>query len=126
MSVRIHVLDEANAAAWDAFVRERPEGSFFHLSAWARVIARHFGHATHYVLAEQDGAVVGVLPLGRMKTLLFGDLLASTPYCVYGGALAATPEAGAATSPCRASGDNKILGGVPAHDAQRGRRGRSR
>lgn len=71
-------------------------GSFFHLSAWARVIAHSFGHATHYVLAEQDGAVVGVLPLGRMKTLLFGDLLASTPYCVYGGALAATPEAGAA------------------------------
>ena len=96
MSVRIRPLDESNAAAWDAFVHARREGSFFHLSAWARVIAQSFGHATHYVLAEQDGAVVGVLPLGRMKTLLFGDLLASTPYCVYGGALAATPEAGVA------------------------------
>ena len=88
MPVRIRPLDETNAVAWDAFVRARPEGSFFHLSAWARVIAQSFGHATHYALAEQDGAVVGVLPLVRMKTLLFGDLLASTPYCVYGGALA--------------------------------------
>src|SRR5215468_11837435 len=96
MSVRILPLDATNAAAWDVFVRARPDGTFFHLSAWAQVIAQSFGHATHYVLAEQDGAVVGVLPLARMKTLLFGDLLASTPYCVYGGALTATPEAGAA------------------------------
>lgn len=95
MTVRIRPLDETNAVAWDAFVRTRPEGTFFHLSAWARVISQSFGHATHYALAEQDGAVVGVLPLARMKTLLFGDLLASTPYCVYGGALAATPEAAA-------------------------------
>jgi FemAB-related protein (PEP-CTERM system-associated) len=96
MPVRIRPLDESNAGDWDAFVRARPEGSYFHLSDWAGVIARSFGHSTHYALAEQDGAVVGVLPLVRMKTLLFGDLLASTPYCVYGGALAATPEAGAA------------------------------
>ena len=96
MSVRIRPLNETNAIAWDAFVRAQPDGSFFHLSAWARVIAQSFGHATHYALAEQDGAVVGVLPLVRMKTLLFGDLLASTPYCVYGGALASTPEGAAA------------------------------
>jgi FemAB-related protein (PEP-CTERM system-associated) len=47
-------------------------------------------------MAEQDGAVVGVLPLARMKTLLFGDVLSSTPFCVYGGSAAATPEAAAA------------------------------
>lgn len=96
MSVRIRPLDGTNASAWDAFVRAQPGGSFFHLSAWAWVIAKSFGHTTHYALAEQDGSVVGVLPLARMKTLLFGDLLASTPYCVYGGALAATPEGAAA------------------------------
>jgi len=93
LAVRIRPLDATNATAWDAFVRARPEGSFFHLSGWARVIAQSFRHATHYALAEQDGAVVGVLPLARMKTLLFGDLLASTPYCVYGGPAVATPEA---------------------------------
>ena len=44
-----------------------------------------------------DGAMARVNDvLVRMKTLLFGDLLASTPYCVYGGALAATPEGAAA------------------------------
>jgi FemAB-related protein (PEP-CTERM system-associated) len=96
MAVRIRELDAASAPAWDAFVRALPEATFFHLSPWAGVIRKSFGHPTHYAYAEQDGAVVGVLPLARMKTALFGDTLASTPFCVYGGTAAATPEAAAA------------------------------
>ena len=96
MSVRIRPLDEASAPAWDRFVRAFPPASFFHLSAWARVIREVFGHPTFFAFAEQDGAIVGVLPLARMKTLLFGDLLSSTPFCVYGGSVAATAEAAAA------------------------------
>jgi FemAB-related protein (PEP-CTERM system-associated) len=96
MSVRIRDLDDDTAAAWDGFVRASPEATFFHLAPWARVIREAFGHSTHYAFAEQDGAIVGVLPLARMRTRLFGDLLASTPFCVYGGAVASTPEAAAA------------------------------
>lgn len=96
MSVRIRMLDAASAPAWDAFVRATDNATFFHRAAWERVIREVFGHATHYAMAEQDGAIVGVLPLARMKTLLFGDVLASTPFCVYGGTAAATPEAAAA------------------------------
>lgn len=93
MTVRIRELDDKAAPAWDAFVRGNSEATFFHLSPWARVIREAFGHSTHYAYAEQDGAVVGVLPLARMRTRLFGDLLASTPFCVYGGTVATTPEA---------------------------------
>jgi FemAB-related protein (PEP-CTERM system-associated) len=96
MAVRLRELDRGSAAAWDRFVRDRPDATFFHLAPWAEVIRQAFGHATHYVLAEQDGAVVGVLPLARMRTRLFGDLLASTPFCVYGGSVAATAEAASA------------------------------
>lgn len=96
MSVRIRPLDDASAPAWDHFVRASPEATFFHLSPWARVIREVFGHPTFHAYAEQDGAIVGVLPLARMKTRLFGDLLSSTPFCVYGGIAAATAEAAAA------------------------------
>jgi FemAB-related protein (PEP-CTERM system-associated) len=100
MAVRIRGLDDDGAGAageaWDAFVRATPAASFFHLSPWAEVIRRAFGHPTYYTYAEQDGAIVGVLPLARMRTRLFGDLLASTPFCVYGGPVAATAEAAAA------------------------------
>lgn len=96
MAVRIHNLDDRSTGAWDAFVHAMPAATFFHLSPWERVIREAFSHATHYAYAEQDGAIVGVLPLARMRTRLFGDLLASTPFCVYGGPVAATAEAAAA------------------------------
>lgn len=95
-AVKIRELDAGSAPAWDRFVRALPEATFFHLSPWAEVIRRSFGHKTHYVFAERDGAVAGVLPLARMRHPLFGDSLSSTPFCVYGGAVAADEEARAA------------------------------
>jgi FemAB-related protein (PEP-CTERM system-associated) len=92
MAIRLRPLDEASAPAWDAFVTAMPSGSFFHLAAWARVIEAEFGHRCHYTLAEQDGAITGVLPLAHVRSRLFGNTLVSTPFCVYGGPLAADHE----------------------------------
>jgi len=96
MTIACRPLDDATAAAWDAFVDTMPAGTFFHRAAWAPVFARAFGHTPHYVLAEQDGAVVGVLPLVHVKSLLFGNSLVSSPFCVYGGPLAVDATAAAA------------------------------
>ncbi len=93
MSIVCRPLDAASAPAWDAFVDRTPDGTFFHRAAWAQVFPRAFGHTPHYILAEQDGAVVGVLPLVHVKTRLFGNSLMSSPFCVYGGPLAADAEA---------------------------------
>ena len=83
----------SDTAAWDSFVRSRPDATFFHLSAWRRVIETAFAHRAYYCVAEQDGAVVGVLPLMQVRTRLFGHTLISNPFCVYGGPLAASAEA---------------------------------
>nr|WP_294502623.1 FemAB family XrtA/PEP-CTERM system-associated protein [uncultured Rhodopila sp.] len=96
MAVIVRPLEEASEAAWDRFVLAMPAGTFFHRAGWARVVETAFGHATHYVFAERDGAITGVLPLARVKTRLFGDTLISAPFCVYGGALAADAESEAA------------------------------
>ena len=82
-----------DTTAWDSFVQARPDATFFHLAAWRRVIEAAFGHRAHYLTAEQDGAIVGVLPLVEVKTRLFGHNLISNPFCVYGGPLAADAEA---------------------------------
>jgi FemAB-related protein (PEP-CTERM system-associated) len=89
-------LEPGRAAAWDGFVAGHADATFFHLAAWQQVIERAFGHRTHYLLAERDGAVVGVLPLVHVRSLLFGQSLISVPFCVYGGPLAADAEALAA------------------------------
>src|ERR1044071_822537 len=96
MPLRLRPLDGTMALAWDAFVATMPNGSFFHRAAWATVIEKAFGHRCHYTLAERDGAIVGVLPLAHVRTMLFGNTLVSTPFCVYGGPLAVDQETTAA------------------------------
>ena len=86
------LLDAASAPAWDRFVAAHPAATFFHQAAWAGLIERVFGHTPYLIVAEQDGAVCGVLPLVHMRTRLFGSTLASLPFCVYGGPLAADAE----------------------------------
>ncbi|WP_443134934.1 FemAB family XrtA/PEP-CTERM system-associated protein [Halorhodospira sp. M38] len=86
--LRVVPLDEQRFPDWDAFVEGHPQATFFHRAGWARVLNQVFGHEPHYLLAERDGRVEGVLPLARVRSRLFGDALISTPFCVYGGLVA--------------------------------------
>ena len=103
MATTTRALTADRAPAWDAFAAAHPHGTFFHRAAWADIVRQAFGHTPHYLMAERDGSIVGVLPLVRVKTLLFGDSLQSTPFCVYGGPLAADAEAFAALETAAAS-----------------------
>lgn len=87
-------LDGAGHAAWDAFVHACPEATFFHRASWRTVLEDVFGHRAHYLYAERDGRIQGVLPLGHVRSRLFGNALISVPFCVYGG-VAAADEASA-------------------------------
>ncbi len=92
MAVICRPFTDAAGPAWDAFVIAQPGGTFFHLAAWKGVIERAFGHTAHYLMAEQDGVITGVLPLVHVRSRLFGNALVSNPFCVYGGPLAADRE----------------------------------
>jgi FemAB-related protein (PEP-CTERM system-associated) len=87
---RLERHDCAAAAAWDAFVASCPAATFFHRAGWRRILANVYRHDTYFLYAELDGQVVGVLPLGHVSSALFGNSLASLPFCVYGGVAAAT------------------------------------
>ena len=96
MAATCRLLDDRSEPAWEAFVTAHPDATFFHRAGWRRVIAAAFGHQPQYLLAERDGAVVGVLPLFLLRSLLFGRALVSVPFCVYGGPLAVDAAALAA------------------------------
>lgn len=85
---QVSVLKAADCEAWDAFVKSHPHGTFCHLSGWKTVIETGAGQHCPYLIAKQDGIVVGVLPLTVKKHVLFGKALISNMFCVYGGALA--------------------------------------
>jgi FemAB-related protein (PEP-CTERM system-associated) len=92
--VSVRPFPEGDTARWDAFVSSCSDATFFHLSGWRGILETVFRHRTHYLVAERDGALVGVLPLAEMKSRLFGHALVSLPFGVYGGP--ATTDAGAA------------------------------
>ncbi len=75
-------------AEWDRFVDSCPEASFFHRAGWKQVIEQAFGHRGYFLQAKRDGAIVGVLPLGHIRSRLFGNALISSPFGVHGGAAA--------------------------------------
>ena len=86
--IRIGVLDASKKAQWDDFVLNCEQATFFHRAGWKRVIEEAYGHDTHFLYAEKNSEIVGVLPLGHIKSILFGNALISCPFCVYGGVAA--------------------------------------
>lgn len=91
--IQVRSLDSGGDARWDSFVEAHPEATFFHLSSWKKVIEDSFGHSCHYLFAERDGAIAGVLPLTHIRGRLFGNSLISNGFCVYGGPLAESQDA---------------------------------
>jgi len=87
VSVVVGRFDGA-AEEWDAFVRLASGWTHFHLAGWRSVIERVHGHECLY-FAARDGAgkLAGVLPLVRVKSLLFGHFAVSMPFLNYGGPL---------------------------------------
>ncbi|VAW71557.1 FIG070318: hypothetical protein [hydrothermal vent metagenome] len=74
---------------WNQYVDKNPACSIYHRYEWKQVIEDTFGHQTYYYIARNtQNEVVGLLPLIRLKSVLFGDFLVSMPYFNYGGAIA--------------------------------------
>ena len=91
--LRLSAADAPACAAWDAFVQDCPQATFFHRAAWQRLIGEVFGHACYFLYAERGGRVEGVLPLAQVKSRLFGHALVGLPFAVYGGVAADNAEA---------------------------------
>ena len=86
-------LDESDHARWDSFVRQSPDGTFYHLAGWKRLFENELQLETHYLYCDISGEIAAVLPLARVKSWLFGDALISVPFLVYGGPIAINEQA---------------------------------
>lgn len=107
-AVSVSLLGQGEEHLWDAFVHATKAGTFCHLSGWRPVIEGVFGHRTHYLMARQGGAVVGVLPLTHIRSFLFGNALISNAFCMYGGAVAVSDQAHSALESAALSICNQI------------------
>lgn len=93
MSLRVRPHTPADAAAWDAYASAHAAYTLYHGRAFHNAVTEAFGMPSHGLIAEDTGhRTVGVLPLIRQKSRLFGDRLVSLPYANHGGPLADAPE----------------------------------
>ena len=76
----------STADGWDDFVTKQPDSTFCHLHGWSRVFEDALGHECTYLTAVNElGETQGVLPLVRVRSVLFGHHLVSAPFLNYGG-----------------------------------------
>jgi serine/alanine adding enzyme len=88
------VGEPPSSELWQDYVAQAAGASLYHDYRWRSVFERVLGCRCHYLTArDADGVVRGVLPLARLKSVVFGDFLVSLPYVNYGGVLADTPAA---------------------------------
>ena len=86
--ISIALLNNENQD-WNRYVDSNPAASIYHRSEWKALIHSVFGHDCYYFYAHNNNAeIVGVLPLVRLKSRLFGDFIISMPYFNYGGPIA--------------------------------------
>ena len=78
-----------SAKRWDDFVRAQSGWTHSHLYGWRTVMQESMRHDTPYLVATdaESGDIRGVLPLVRVKSMLFGHFLVSIPFLNYGGPL---------------------------------------
>lgn len=85
--------DQSQFKRCDEFVAKANGASLYHLTDWCALVRGVFGHACYYFMAESpQGDIIGVLPVVRLKSKLFGDFMVSMPFFNYGGALGTTVE----------------------------------
>ncbi len=101
--------DVATVARWDEFVMACPDATFFHRAGWQKIMRDVFRHETYFLYAEDDGHIQGVLPLGHVKSWIFGSSLTGLPFAVYGG-IAAVNEQAAEVLECEAQKIARRLG----------------
>lgn len=76
-------LEEVGAERWDAYVLSHPHASLYHQSKWCTLFREVYRLKPFYLAHINDnGIVVGVLPLLQQKSALFGHQLISLPFFI--------------------------------------------
>lgn len=77
-----------DTGAWDEFVTRAEGSSFCHLSSWRRILSDALGaECLYWATADDNGVLLGVLPLVRVRSRIFGHYLVSLPFLNAGGPL---------------------------------------
>jgi serine/alanine adding enzyme len=76
---------------WNNYVANHAAATIYHRYEWQQILKRCYKLSGYYFAAHCNNKIVGVLPLTRHTSRLFGNFMVSMPWYGRGGAIADTP-----------------------------------
>ena len=86
-AITVSQAEQKDSQRWDAYVLNHPNASPYHLFAWKLAVEESYGHSCHYLYAEINGQLAGILPLVHLHFPGLANELTALPYCDVGNCL---------------------------------------
>src|SRR3954454_4283192 len=93
-AVESRVFDPLTRSDWDGLLHAHKDATIFHTTAWARVLAKSYGHEPLYLSFLCGAEPIALLPLMEVRSPFTGRRAVSLPFSDFCGPLIS--EAGAA------------------------------
>ncbi|MGA2317724.1 MAG: peptidoglycan bridge formation glycyltransferase FemA/FemB family protein [Thermodesulfobacteriota bacterium] len=79
----IQIINPITYPGWDDLVVSHPDYSFFHSSAWARVLFESYHYTPKYFTIINDGKLLALIPVMEVNSFLTGKRGVSLPFTDY-------------------------------------------
>jgi lipid II:glycine glycyltransferase (peptidoglycan interpeptide bridge formation enzyme) len=76
----VEILDPLTESSWDRLVKSRPEASFFHTSAWAKVLNSAYGYKPFYFAKREGVRLLAAICVMEVNSVLTGRRGVSLPF----------------------------------------------
>ena len=80
---QLKIINPLDYPEWDKLVLSTRGYSFFHSSAWARVLNESYGYKPLYFTLIDDGRLLSLIPCMEIKSILTGKRAVSLPFTDY-------------------------------------------
>ena len=78
--------------AWNNYAAQHAAGTIYYRYEWQQILRQCYSLSSYYFAAHCNDKIVGILPITRHTSWLFGDYMVSMPWYGRGGPIADTPE----------------------------------
>jgi hypothetical protein len=79
----IRIINPIEFEGWDNMIVPLPGSSFFHTSAWAKVLSESYNYKPTYFTLFENNTLIGVLPVMDVNSILTGHRGVSLPFTDY-------------------------------------------
>ena len=84
--MNVRVASESDRDNWNDFASKYSDYPCY-LYEWRQVLEHVYGYECKYLVAEEQGEIIGVFPISIIRSMVFGQRLCSLPFSDYGGPL---------------------------------------